>query len=62
MINLKLKTLLLTILCVFGVSVFGFVFYKFPAQTLYTLIGIIVLMFIRHIYVAIDYIVTNKNL
>jgi len=62
MINLKLKTLLLTILCVFGVSVFGFIFYKFHVQTLYTIIGIIVLMFIRHTYVAIDYIVTNKNL
>ena len=61
MINLKLKALLLTILCVFGVSVFGFIFYKFHLQTLYAIIGVIILMFIRHTYTAIDHSITKEK-
>ena len=61
MINLKLKALLLTILCVFGVCVFGFIFYKFHLQTLYAIIGVIVLMFIRHTYTAIDHSITKEK-
>ncbi len=61
MINLKLKALLFTILCVIGISGFGFIFYKFHSQTLSVMIGIICLMFIRHIYTAIEYSITNDK-
>ena len=60
MINFKLKALLLTILTLIGFSAFGFIFYKFQTQTLYTIIGIIVLMFVRHTYVAIDYLISKR--
>jgi hypothetical protein len=55
MINLKLKALLLTILCVIGISGFGFLFYTFHSQVLSVMIGIICLIFIKHIYTAIEY-------
>ena len=61
MINLKLKALLLTIICVFGVCVFGFIFYKFHVQTLCAIIGVIILMFIRHTYIAIDCSTTKEK-
>jgi hypothetical protein len=59
MIKLKLKTLLLTILAVSGITGFGFGFWKYHTETIYAMIGVIVLMFIRHIYVAIDHLVNE---
>jgi hypothetical protein len=59
MINLKLKTLLLTIICVLGFAGFGVLLWKYQTETLYALIGVIILMFIRHTYVAIEHL-TNK--
>jgi hypothetical protein len=52
--KLNLKALLLTIAIVIGFSGFGYLLYKFQTETLYIIIGIIVLMFIRHTYIAID--------
>jgi hypothetical protein len=59
MINLKLKTLLLTIISVLGFGGFGFLLWKYQTETLYTLIGVIILMFIRHTYVVIEHL-TNE--
>ena len=59
MIKLKLKTLLLTILALSGFTGFGILFWKYQNETIYALIGIIVLMFIRHTYVAIEHLI-NK--
>jgi hypothetical protein len=59
MIKLKLKTLLLTIITVLGVTGLGFLFWKYHTEAIYTMVGVIVLMFIRHIYVAIDHLVNE---
>jgi len=58
--NLKIKTLLLTILCLVGFTGFGILLYKFHNETLYALIGIIVLIFVRHTYVLIDNLITKE--
>jgi len=55
--RLNLKTLLLTIITLLGLTGFSFLFWKYQLETLYTIIGIIILMFIRHTYVTIDYLI-----
>ena len=60
MINLKLKALLLTIICVIGISGFGFLFYTFHSEMLSVMMGIICLIFIKHIYTTMEYLVKHK--
>jgi hypothetical protein len=55
MATLKLKQIVLTILIVLGLLGFGYLIWNYQTETLYSLIGIIALMFIRHIYVAAGY-------
>jgi hypothetical protein len=57
---LKIKTLILTLLIVLGFSGLGVIFWKYHTQSIYTLIGIIVLLFMRHIYVTVDYYTNDK--
>lgn len=52
--NKKLLSVLLTIAILLVLSGFGYIFYTFPNQTLSVVVGIICLMFIRHIYVLIS--------
>ena len=42
-------------------GMFAAIFYKFHLQTLYAIIGVIVLMFIRHTYTAIDHSITKEK-
>lgn len=60
MINSKLKTILLTILSTLLFAGFGFIFYKFHTETMYVIIGILILIFIRHTYITIEYLISNE--
>lgn len=55
MATLKLKQLVLTFLTIIGLVGFGYLLWNYQTETLYSLIGIIILMFIRHIYVMVGY-------
>lgn len=59
MATLKLKQLLFTILIIIGLVGFSYLFWNYQTETLYSIIGIIIVMFIRHTYVAVGQF-TNK--
>jgi len=52
--NKKVLSVLLTIVVLLLASGFGYILYKFPNPTLFTIVGIICLMFVRHTYVAVS--------
>lgn len=48
----KIKAILLTLVTLILINIFGYLFINYNTETLYAVIAIICLMFIRHIYVA----------
>jgi hypothetical protein len=59
MTKLKLKALLFTTLVIVTVGGFSIMMWKYQNQTLYVLISFIMLMFIRHTYVAIKHLISE---
>jgi hypothetical protein len=51
----KLSALIITFFVLSLISGLGYMFYNFHSESLSVIVGIICLMFIRHIYVAIHY-------
>jgi hypothetical protein len=51
----KLKTVLVTILVILAFFGVGYVYFNYQMQSLYVLMGVLILIFIRHTYVVVDH-------
>jgi hypothetical protein len=56
----KLKTVLVTILVILAFFGVGYVYFNYQMQSFYVLMGVLILIFIRHTYVVVDHLL-NKD-
>ena len=59
--NTKLQATILTLITVILATGLGYLFWNYHTEFLYFIIGAICLMFIRHTYVAFNYLLNNKD-
>jgi hypothetical protein len=59
--NTKLQATILTLITLIFTTGMGYLFWNYHSQTLYFIIGLICLLFIRHTYVAFNYLLNNKD-
>ena len=59
--NTKLQATILTLITIIFAIGLGYLFWNYQTQSLYFIIGIVCVMFIRHTYVAFNYLLSNKD-
>jgi len=59
--NTKLQAVILTLITLMLATGLGYLFWNYHIESLYFTIMIICLIFIRHTYVAFNYLLNNKE-
>ena len=57
----KLTSILLTILSVIVITGIGTIYWNYPNQTIYAVVVLILILFVRHIYTVINYYLNERS-